>query len=156
MNPFTENVVAQAFPVAHYTSQSDCGAASAHGCRTRSKVLKTIGKLALVVGLSGTWAPVLALDLNTATATQLETIRGLGPKTAELIVKERERGGSFESLEDLAERVRGIGQKKAQALQAAGLRVEVDASKPLAATTTAPASSQNRSNRAVPATRPKP
>ena len=49
---------------------------------------------------------MLALDLNTATATQLETIRGLGPKTAKLIVKECEHGGSFESLENLAERVR--------------------------------------------------
>ena len=156
MNPFIENVVAQALPAARYAKQSYCGAAPAHGCRTRSKVLKTIGKLALVAGLSGTWAPVLALDLNTATATQLETIRGLGPKTAELIVKERERGGSFESLDDLAERVRGIGQKKAQALQAAGLRVEVDAAKSLAATATAPASSQNRSNRAASAPRTKP
>ena len=148
MNPFTQNVVAQARPVAHYTSQFDCAVAPTERCRTCSKVLRTIGKLALVAGLSAAWTPVLALDLNTAIATELETIRGLGPKTAELIVKERERGGSFESLEDLAERVRGIGQKKAQALQAAELRVEVPASKSV--TTAAPASSQNRPNRAAP------
>lgn len=155
MNPFTQNVVAQALPVAFYASPFDRAAAPAEGRRTCSKVFRTIGKLALVAGLSAAWTPVLALDLNSATATQLETIRGLGPKTAELIVKERERGGSFESLEDLAERVRGIGQKKAQALQAAGLRVEVNASKPV--TTAAPASSQHRPNRAAPvAARAKP
>ena len=38
-------------------------------------------------------------------------------------MQERERAGAFESLDDLAERVRGIGPKKAKALQAAGLTV---------------------------------
>ena len=36
-------------------------------------------------------------------------------------MQERERAGAFESLDDLA--VRGIGPKKAKALQAAGLTV---------------------------------
>jgi competence protein ComEA len=33
------------------------------------------------------------------------------------------RAGHFESLEDLSDRVRGIGVKKLQAMQAGGLRV---------------------------------
>ncbi|ANN80334.1 hypothetical protein BAU07_08335 [Bordetella flabilis] len=68
--------------------------------------------------------PTRALDVNSATIEQLRAVRGVGPKTAETIVKERERGGRFESMEDLSDRVRGIGSRRAQALEAAGLRVE--------------------------------
>ena len=64
-----------------------------------------------------------ALDLNAATAEQLQDLRGVGPRTAQIIVQERNRAGRFESLEDLSDRVRGIGPKRIQALQAAGLRV---------------------------------
>ena len=64
-----------------------------------------------------------AVDVNSATAQQLESVSGIGPSTARTIVQERERAGAFESLDDLAERVRGIGPKKAKALQAAGLTV---------------------------------
>ncbi|WP_057689186.1 ComEA family DNA-binding protein, partial [Bordetella pertussis] len=62
-----------------------------------------------------------ALDVNTATVDQLETVRGVGPRTARVIIEERQRGGRFLSLEDLSERVSGIGHKKMQSLQAAGL-----------------------------------
>jgi len=64
-----------------------------------------------------------ALELNTATAEQLRDLRGVGPRTAQIIVQERNRAGPFESLEDLSDRVRGIGPKRLQTLQAAGLRV---------------------------------
>ncbi|WP_033455575.1 ComEA family DNA-binding protein, partial [Bordetella bronchiseptica] len=49
------------------------------------------------------------------------TVRGVGPRTARVIIEERQRGGRFLSLEDLSERVSGIGLKKMQSLQAAGL-----------------------------------
>ncbi|WP_154587598.1 ComEA family DNA-binding protein, partial [Bordetella pertussis] len=65
--------------------------------------------------------PAHALDVNTATVDQLETVRGVGPRTARVIIEERQRGGRFLSLEDLSERVSGIGHKKMQSLQAAGL-----------------------------------
>jgi competence protein ComEA len=64
-----------------------------------------------------------ALELNTASAEQLKDLRGVGPRTAQIIVQERNRAGPFESLEDLSDRVRGIGPKRLQALQASGLRV---------------------------------
>lgn len=67
---------------------------------------------------------VLAVDLNEADGTQLQALPGIGPKTAEMIIHERERGGAFTSLEDLSDRVRGIGPKKLEALQEAGLRVD--------------------------------
>lgn len=64
-----------------------------------------------------------AVDANSATVAELISVRGIGPKTALLIVRERERGGAFESLSDLADRVRGIGPKRARAMQAGGLEV---------------------------------
>ncbi len=64
-----------------------------------------------------------AIELNSATVQQLQEVKGIGPKTAALIVEERERGGNFASLTDLSERVRGIGPKKAAALEGAGLKV---------------------------------
>jgi competence protein ComEA len=51
------------------------------------------------------------LDLNTATATDLETLPGIGPTLAEAIVRERERRGGFASVEDLKQ-VRGIGEAR--------------------------------------------
>jgi competence protein ComEA len=82
-----------------------------------------LGALLVTAGLGLAAPPANALDVNQASAQQLEGIRGIGPRTAEIIVGERERGGKFESFEDLAERVRGIGLKKAQALESAGLQV---------------------------------
>ena len=80
----------------------------------------------LALGASVAWA----VNVNSAGAQELETITGIGPKTAQTIVDERTRGGSFESFEDLAERVKGIGPKKAKSLQAAGLTVGAGGSAP--------------------------
>ena len=118
MNPFTESTVARPL------SESAClrfnGAAVAVRRRKRRALLGlTLGVLA---GLS---LPGVAhaLDVNTATQEQLRDIQGIGPKTAQIIIEERSRGGRYESLEDLSDRVKGIGPKKAAALQAAGLAV---------------------------------
>jgi len=48
------------------------------------------------------------LDVNTATAAELEAVPGLGPSRAEAILAEREANGVFSGVDDL-ERVRGIG-----------------------------------------------
>ena len=54
-------------------------------------------------------APSGPLDLNTATATDLETLPGIGPTLAEAIVRQREKMGRFQSVDDLKQ-VRGIGE----------------------------------------------
>jgi len=129
MNPFLDSTVAEplateqpqvqpqkqterltkrwSFPFAHQ---------AANRLARRSRVAVMLAGVG--VGLSAQ-----ALELNTATAEQLKDLRGVGPRTAQLIVQERNRAGPFESLEDLSDRVRGIGTKRLQALQAAGLRV---------------------------------
>ena len=78
------------------------------------------GVMALALGLAAS-GEVMAVDVNAATADQLDGLKGIGPKTASLIVAERTRGGPFESLQDLSERVRGLGPKRLNDLQAAGL-----------------------------------
>ncbi|MGH2685140.1 MAG: helix-hairpin-helix domain-containing protein, partial [Actinomycetota bacterium] len=60
--------------------------------------------------------PVGPLDLNTATAAQLEELPGIGPATAQAILDHRERDGPFRSVEELLE-VRGIGEAKLASLR---------------------------------------
>ncbi|PIE83606.1 MAG: hypothetical protein CSA09_01840 [Candidatus Contendobacter odensis] len=62
----------------------------------------------LVLALCST--VVQALDINTASAKELATLNGVGPKKAAAIVKYREANGSFQSLDDLS-KVPGIGEK---------------------------------------------
>lgn len=50
------------------------------------------------------------LDINRATAEQLDALKGIGPSKAQAIVDDRERYGYFASVDDLL-RVKGIGEK---------------------------------------------
>ena len=51
------------------------------------------------------------LDINSATAEQLQQLPGVGEKIAERIVKYREENGPFSKIEDLLN-VEGIDEKK--------------------------------------------
>lgn len=51
------------------------------------------------------------IDINTATADQLQQLNGVGPALAQRIVADRQAGGPFKTVEDL-KRVSGIGDKK--------------------------------------------
>jgi competence protein ComEA len=50
------------------------------------------------------------VNLNTATAEQLESLPGIGARTAERIVEYRQKNGPFKKVEDLMN-VRGVGEK---------------------------------------------
>lgn len=56
------------------------------------------------------------VDINAADASQLETLPGIGPSTAQKIVADRESNGPFPTKEDLM-RVSGIGEKKYDSLK---------------------------------------
>jgi competence protein ComEA len=56
------------------------------------------------------------VDLNTATAAELEELPGVGPAIAEAILDERERRGRFDTVEDLLD-VRGIGDARLEQLR---------------------------------------
>ncbi len=53
---------------------------------------------------------VTKININTATAEELETLPSIGPAIAGRIVEYRSRNGSFESVEGLLE-IKGIGEK---------------------------------------------
>lgn len=55
------------------------------------------------------------VSLNTATVSQLVSVKGIGPKTAERIVEYRRENGLFQSLDDL-KKVKGIGPKTVERL----------------------------------------
>lgn len=50
------------------------------------------------------------IDINRATAEQLQQLKGIGPSKASAIIEDRERKGSFKSIGDI-KRVKGIGEK---------------------------------------------
>jgi competence protein ComEA len=50
------------------------------------------------------------LDINRATAEQLDSLKGIGPAKAQAILADREQNGPFQSVDDLL-RVKGIGSK---------------------------------------------
>jgi competence protein ComEA len=61
-------------------------------------------------------APAGPVDLNTATAAQLDTLPGVGPATANAILTYRTRNGRFKSVTELLE-VPGIGPAKLEAIR---------------------------------------
>ena len=54
--------------------------------------------------------PTAQVNLNTATATQLRELPGIGAKTAERILEYRQKKGPFKKIEELMN-VKGIGEK---------------------------------------------
>jgi competence protein ComEA len=57
---------------------------------------------------NGAPSPTAPLDLNSATAEQLDALPGIGPVTAQKIVDYRQAHGPFTSIDDLAS-IPGIG-----------------------------------------------
>lgn len=56
------------------------------------------------------------VDINQADATQLATLKGIGPKKAEAIIAYRTAHGNFKTVSELAN-VKGIGAKAVARLQ---------------------------------------
>jgi len=50
------------------------------------------------------------VNLNTATAAEIDTLPGIGPKTAELIIQYRQKNSGFKKIEEIMN-IRGVGEK---------------------------------------------
>jgi competence protein ComEA len=57
------------------------------------------------------------ININTASAAELEALPGVGPKTAARIVEYRQKNGPFKKIEDVMN-VRGLGEKNFLKLKA--------------------------------------
>lgn len=77
--------------------------------------------LATAILSLATVGSAFAIDVNSATSAELNSIKGIGPVTASQIVKERDANGSYSGPSDLANRIRGIGEKLANRFSAEGL-----------------------------------
>lgn len=78
-----------------------------------------------------------AVDANSASAAELDSIKGIGPALSTRIIDERKKG-NFKDWNDFVERIKGIGDGNAPKFSAAGLTVN-GASFKGAAPTAAPA-----------------
>ncbi len=60
--------------------------------------------------------PTAPIDLNTATAAEVETLPGIGSVLAQRVVDYREEHGKFRSIREILQ-VEGIGDKKFEAIE---------------------------------------
>lgn len=70
-----------------------------------------------VASAGGATAEVWPININSADATRLEDLPGVGPATAAAIIAHRDQKGPFASVDQLAD-VRGIGPAKLDAIRA--------------------------------------
>ena len=61
-------------------------------------------------------APSGKVNINTASADQLTTLPGVGPKLAARILEYRQKSGAFKSVQELMN-VRGIGEKNLKKIE---------------------------------------
>ncbi|WP_079500146.1 ComEA family DNA-binding protein [Paraburkholderia hospita] len=106
--------------------------------------------VALVLSLSAGFAA--AVEVNSADQAALESVKGIGPAHAKAIIDERTKNGPFKDADDLANRVKGIGQKSVKNLEAAGLTINGSSAPPTGAPAKAPAGTMSKSTPAPAAT----
>ncbi len=89
-------------------------------------IMKLFALMFLLIGSS--WA---AVNINTATQSELEGVKGLGPAKAKAIIEYREKHGPFKSVDEL-DKVKGFGKSSVEKLKgdlSAGLASEQSAGK---------------------------
>ncbi len=90
-----------------------------------------------------------AVDVNKATAAELDGLKGIGPAISGKIIEERKKG-SFKDWNDFIERVKGVGENNAAKFSAEGLTVGGSTFKGAAA----PAAAKKDDKPAAPAAAP--
>src|SRR5512143_2300898 len=73
-------------------------------------------KVVLVLGGLMTFPAFAAVNINTATQSELEAVKGLGPSKAKAIIAYREAHGNFKSLDEL-DNVKGFGRASVEKLK---------------------------------------
>ncbi|KMQ81028.1 Flagellar hook-length control protein FliK [Candidatus Burkholderia pumila] len=86
-----------------------------------------------------------AVDVNTADEAALDSVKGLGPVKSKAIVDERTKNGPFKDADDLANRVKGLGQKSVAKLEENSLTIGGSSLPPTGKTTKPSASSSGGS-----------
>ncbi len=79
-------------------------------------VFLACSQIALAQSAQDQKAPGKVVNINTASATELESLPGIGPSLAKKIVEFRQKNGGFKNPSDLMA-VQGIGEKKYEQLK---------------------------------------
>ena len=83
-------------------------------------IKKLLAAFTLAVSIGSAFA---AVDINNANSDALRGIKGIGPAKAKAILDERKAHGPFKDGADLSKRVKGMGGKTVERLQAEGLTI---------------------------------
>lgn len=89
-------------------------------------------KILALVAMLYAAACFAAVDVNKASAAELDSIKGIGPGISAKILDERKKG-SFKDWNDFVERVKGVGEGNAAKFSSEGLTVNGAAFKGAAA-----------------------
>ncbi|MBT9566910.1 MAG: helix-hairpin-helix domain-containing protein [Thiobacillus sp.] len=76
---------------------------------------KLMGSMLVLAGLI-TFPAFAAVNLNTATQSELESVKGLGPAKAKAIIAYRDAKGGFKSLDEL-DNVKGFSKSSIEKLK---------------------------------------
>ena len=90
-------------------------------------------KILAIVAMLYAAAAFAAVDVNKATAAELDSIKGIGPSISSKILDERKKG-NFKDWQDFIDRVKGVGESNAAKFSAEGMTVNGAAFKGAAAT----------------------
>jgi competence protein ComEA len=90
-------------------------------------------KILAVLAMLYAVASFAAVDVNKATAAELDSVKGIGPAISSKIIDERKKG-SFKDWNDFISRVKGVGEVNAAKFSAEGLTVNGNSLKGASAT----------------------
>ncbi len=79
-------------------------------------------KILAVLAMLYAAASFAAVDVNKATAAELDGVKGIGPAISGKIIDERKKG-SYKDWQDFIDRVKGVGENNAAKFSAEGLTV---------------------------------
>lgn len=108
------------------------------------KLLLVVATLIATMGIA-----FAQVDVNKADQAALDGVKGIGPAMSKRILDERKKGGEFKDWADLEQRVKGIRDKRAAKLSAAGLMVNGQAFSGAASATSAKADKKEKSGKSA-------
>ena len=79
-------------------------------------------KILAVLAMLYAFSAFAAVDVNKATAAELDAIKGIGPSISSKIIDERKKG-AYKDWNDFIVRVKGVGEGNAAKFSAEGLTV---------------------------------